>query len=332
MINNDTKILKIDDNSLDIAKNLILNEELVAFPTETVYGLGALATSNDAVLKTLSVKGRPQDNPLIVHVHENYDLSTLVEIENDYVYDLIKAFMPGPLTLVLKSKGNVSPFVTCGLDTVAVRMPSHEGCQKFLKYLDLPISAPSANISKHTSPVTANHVYEDFNGKIKLILDGGKCSGGIESTVLDVTCETPEILRAGLITFEMIEAVVGKCKTAVYKEGEKAKSPGVMYTHYRPRTKTALFNCKEVDKALILYEEYLNKGETPYVLCEEKVAERLIGKNLLNLGKTPEEMASNLYYMLREGEEVADIIIAIEPDGNNGIYDGILNRLRRACI
>ena len=222
-----TKILKINDNSLKLAKALIENGELVAIPTETVYGLGGLATSTEAVNKIFQAKGRPNDNPLIVHFHKNYDLSKLVFVDHDYVYNLIDAFMPGPLTLVMRHKGYVSQAVTCGLDTLAVRIPDHQGCQDFLKYVDLPIAAPSANVSKHTSPVTAEHVYNDLNGKIEVILDGGKCSGGIESTVLDVTKPVPVILRSGLVTAEMIKRVVGACEYVQNAGDDVVRSPGM---------------------------------------------------------------------------------------------------------
>ena len=326
-----TKILKATKNNLIKAKELLLNGELVGFPTETVYGLGADGTNKRAVSEIYKVIGRPSDNPLIAHVHKDYDLTKLVKNIRPYALDLIKAYTPGPLTLVFESKGVVVDEATCGLNTLAIRMPEKKEAQELLKMVDIPIVAPSANLSKHVSPVTAEHVYNDFNGKIPLIIDGGKCEGGIESTVLDVTGEVPEILRAGLITKEMIEKVVGACKVAVHKEGEKAKSPGVMYTHYRPRTETALFTIDEIEKGLALYEKYVKEGKKPYFMCDESVAEKLVGKNLLSLGKTDKEIASNLYYKLREGEEKADIIIAIEPNGSNGIYEGILNRLRRAC-
>ena len=237
--------------------------------------------------------------------------------------------MPGPLTLVLKSKGNVSPFVTCGLDTVAVRMPSHEGCQKFLKYLDLPISAPSANISKHTSPVTANHVYEDFNGKIKLILDGGKCSGGIESTVLDVTGKIPTILRSGLITAKMIKSVVGCCNIASDNNG-KVRSPGTKYNHYMPKCETALFKRNQLSLAQNLYDEYVNKGKQPCFLCDNLIESNLKGEKLL-LGATAKEIASNLYFMLHKAESVCDILIAIDVETGDEIDLSIMNRLSKAC-
>lgn len=325
-----TKILKINDNSLNLSKNLILKNELVAFPTETVYGLGGLATSDEAVNKIFKAKGRPNDNPLIVHVHKNYDLSKLVEIEYDYVKNLIDAFMPGPLTLVMKHKGAVSSAVTCGLDTLAVRIPNHEGCQAFLKYLDLPIAAPSANVSKHTSPVTAEHVYDDLNGKIEIILDGGKCEGGIESTVLDVTKPVPVILRSGLVTAEMIKRVVGYCEYVGESDSNAPMSPGMKYTHYTPKCKTALFERNELPLAQELYDKCLKDGLIPMFLCDDKVSHKLCGDKLL-LGDTGEEIASNLYYKLLEGEKCADVLIAIKIKTGSEIDIGIMNRLSKAC-
>ena len=178
-----TEILPLGDESLARAKKLLRAGELVAFPTETVYGLGADARSDAAVENIYRVKGRPSDNPLIVHVHKDYDLSALVEDDRPYAAKLREAFLPGPLTLVYRSRGKVSPKVSCGLDTLAVRVPSHPEAQRFLRYVDIPVAAPSANVSKHVSPVSAQHVFDDLNGKIPLILDGGSCSGGIESTV-----------------------------------------------------------------------------------------------------------------------------------------------------
>ena len=221
----ETQILKPDENSLFAAKKIIEEGGLVAFPTETVYGLGANAFDGDAVKKIYEVKGRPQDNPLIVHVHKDYDISRIVCDIPDYALKLAKKFQPGPLTIVLKSRGTVSPIVSCGLDTIGIRVPSHPNAQKFLKAVDLPIAAPSANVSKHVSPVTAQHVYADLNGKIPLILDGGKCSGGIESTVLDCTGEIPCVLRSGLVTREMIAEVACDCIVLIPKKGEKVRSP-----------------------------------------------------------------------------------------------------------
>ncbi|MBO4594522.1 MAG: threonylcarbamoyl-AMP synthase [Clostridia bacterium] len=326
-----TEIRKINDESVALAKSILLSGGLVAIPTETVYGLAAVGTNPEAVKKIFEVKGRPTDNPLIAHVHENYDIEKLVEIERDYVYELKKRFTPGPLTMVMKSRGVVCRDAVCGGDTLAVRIPSHEGCRKLLRAVDVPLVAPSANISKHTSPVRAEHVYNDLNGKIPLILDGGKCRGGIESTVIDATGEFPRILRAGLITKEMIESVAGKCEIAEHRAGDKVKSPGVKYSHYRPKCDTALFSEDETDKALSLYKEKIAEGKTPYIMCADGVAEKFKGLNLLPLGNTETEIAASLYDKLLEGEKKADIIIAVAMPDEKGINLGIMNRLNKSC-
>lgn len=326
-----TKILKINDNSLKLSKNLIESNELVAIPTETVYGLGGLATSDIAVEKIFKAKGRPSDNPLIVHVHKEYDFKKLVYVDHEYVYSLINAFMPGPLTLVMRHKGAVSKLVTCNLDTLAIRVPDHEGCQEFLKYLDLPIAAPSANVSKHTSPVTAEHVYNDLNGKIEVILDGGKCKGGIESTVLDVTKSVPVILRSGLVTAEMIKRVVGACEYVdSLKDGDVVRSPGTKYVHYTPKCNAVLFERNELPLAQELYDKLLQNGQVPIFLCDDKVSHKLCGEKL-QLGETGEEIASNLYYKLLEGEKLADYLIAIKINSGSEIDVGVMNRLSKAC-
>ena len=327
----ETKILPIDSRSLQLAEKLLSEGKLVAFPTETVYGLGADARNDEAVKLIYATKGRPSDNPLIVHVDNDYVIAQLVTDIPDYAKLLAKAFLPGPLTMVYKSRGVVSPVVSCGLDTLAVRVPSHKGAQQFLKFVGMPVAAPSANLSKHVSPVTAQHVYSDLGGRIELILDGGKCSGGIESTVVDVTGDVPRILRAGLITKEMIEKITGKCEIARHKETDKVRSPGVKYRHYRPNCETALFKESELDKVKELYESYLKAGKKPYVLCSDSVKEKLGDMNFLLLGKNEEEIASNLYLKLLEGEKIADIIIAVEMPDEKGVNLGIMNRLRKSC-
>ncbi len=326
-----TQILKIDENSLKLAENIILGGGVVAFPTETVYGLGASALDGAAVNSVFEIKGRPNDNPLIAHVHKDYDITRLVDGVPQYARLLAEAFLPGPLTMVFHSKGVVCKEVSCGLDTLAIRVPSHEGAQRLLKYLDIPIAAPSANISKHVSPVTSQHVYSDLNGKIPLILDGGKCSGGIESTVLDCTGEIPVVLRSGLVTQDMIAQVAGGCDVYVMKEGERVRSPGMKYKHYSPSCRTLMFDSGETGQAVKAYLQIENAGETPYILCENKVAKSIKVKNVLNLGETESEMAANLYQKLREGEQLADVIIAVAPEKRDGIMTGVMNRLTKAC-
>lgn len=326
-----TRILSIDENSLKEAKSIIINGGAVAFPTETVYGLGANALDTSAVNNIFAIKGRPNDNPLIVHVHTDYDISQLVDEIPEYAKKIAKRFLPGPLTMVYKSKGKVSPAVSCGLDTLAIRIPSHEGAQKFLKYVGMPIAAPSANISKHVSPTSAPHVFNDLDGRIEIILDGGECKGGIESTVLDCTGKIPVILRSGLVTREMIEKEVGFCGEYEYKEGGVARSPGMKYKHYSPKCRTAMFDFSEYMKALELYDAELNNGTDVCILCDGKTAKLVGGRRYLSLGDTPEEMASNLYSKLREGENCAQLIIAVAPEERGGVMTGVMNRLTKAC-
>ena len=326
-----TEILPLGKESLARAKALLLSGELVAFPTETVYGLGADARSDAAVENIYRVKGRPSDNPLIVHVHQDFDIASLVEGVQPYAARLRKAFLPGPLTLVYKSRGAVSAKVSCGLDTLAVRVPSHPCAQQFLRYVDIPVAAPSANISKHVSPVSAQHVYDDLMGKIPLILDGGMCSGGIESTVCDVTGEYPVVLRQGLVSREMIAEVAGRCDLYVPKTGEQVRSPGMKYKHYAPACRTFLFEAEEAVRALACYREHAEKAERVFVLCEDGASDIFPAEHTLLLGKTAQEMAANLYKLLRLAERKADVLIAVKPKERGGVMDGVLNRLCKAC-
>lgn len=329
-----TQIKPITQETLLEAKNIIFDGGVVAMPTETVYGLGGNAFDDSAVKKIFEVKGRPNDNPLIAHVHKDYDLTKIIDYDPPYVKKLREAFLPGPLTLVYPSTDKVSKFVSCGLNTLAIRIPSHEGAQAFLKEVDIPIVAPSANLSKHVSPTSPMHVFEDFQDKIPLILDGGVCVGGIESTVCDVTGEIPVILRPGLITREMIATVVGDCGEYQPKleENEKVKSPGVLYKHYAPRCKTLLFETEKIEDGIKACQ---TQGESQRiaVLCESAVIERFksLQVKVYDLGVTEEEMANRLYELLREAEKECDVLITIEPKKKDGVMVGVLNRLRKAC-
>lgn len=325
-----TEVQKIGERSLARAKELLLRGECVAFPTETVYGLGADARSDEAVERIYRVKGRPQDNPLIVHIHPGFDLGSLV-YDEPYAQKLREAFLPGPLTLVYRSRGRVSVKVSCGLDTLAVRVPAHPEAQRFLRYVDIPVAAPSANRSKHVSPVSAQHVLDDLNGRIPLILDGGPCLGGIESTVCDITGPYPVILRAGLVTREMIAGVVGRCDEYIPREGEKVRSPGMKYKHYAPSCDTKLFAPADAAAALAEYRRAVQGGRRVRVLCEDAVAGMFPAEAVLDLGADGAAMAENLYRLLREAETCADLLIAIEPAERGGVMTGVLNRLRKAC-
>lgn len=332
----ETKIERVTAQSLAAAKKIIMDGGVVAMPTETVYGLGGNAFDDNAVKRIFEVKGRPNDNPLIAHVHSGYDIRKIIDFDPPYAQKLRDAFLPGPLTLVYPSTGKVSKYVSCGLNTLAVRVPSHAGAQAFLKEVDIPIVAPSANLSKHVSPTSAAHVYEDFAGKIPLILDGGVCTGGIESTVCDVTGKIPVILRPGLITKEMIAAVVGDCLeyTPDFNSGEKVKSPGVLYKHYSPRCKTLLFTAENLEDGITAIQKEKANGNRVAVLCENALCALAaqLGVTVLDLGKTQSEMAARLYDLLRKAEKLCDVLVAIEPKEKNGVMVGVLNRLRKACI
>ena len=323
-----TQVKKIDTQSIAEAKEILLAGGVVAIPTETVYGLGGNAFDDNAVQQIFAVKGRPADNPLIAHVHKDYDLLQIIDYDTEVAKKLREAFLPGPLTLVYPSTGKVSKYVSCGLNTLAVRVPSHAGAQALLKAVNLPVVAPSANLSRHVSPTSAKHVFDDFAGAIPLILDGGEAEGGIESTVCDVTGDVPVILRPGLVTREQIAAVCGDCLVYEHKEGsgEKVKSPGVLYKHYSPRCETALF--MDVASA----KEFLQAKQGRIgVLCERALLDSFAGYIAYDLGGTPEEMAANLYALLRKAEEECDLLVAIEPKQKGGVMDGLLNRLRKAC-
>ena len=335
MIDMQTKIEKITPQSLAEAKAIIGDSGVVAIPTETVYGLGGNAFDDVAVKRIFDVKGRPNDNPLIAHVHTEYDISGLIDYDPPYAKLLRDAFLPGPLTLVYPSTDKVSPLVSCGLHTLAIRVPAHEGAQAFLKAVETPIVAPSANISRHVSPTSAQHVFDDFNGKIPLILDGGECTGGIESTVCDCTGEYPVILRPGLITQEDIARVVGRCETynPDLKKGEKVKSPGVLYKHYSPRCETLAFASGELQAAVEMAKTLQKQGVRVGALCENgyETAFAEHGVETLLLGNTDVEMAARLYAMLREAETRFDTLIVVQPSKADGVMQGVLNRLQKAC-
>ncbi len=327
----ETRILPAEGEGLSLACRYISSGELVAFHTETVYGLGADARSDEAVKKIFLTKGRPQDNPLIVHVHRDYDIAPLVDEIPEYTKQLRRAFLPGPLTMIYSSHGHVSPLVSCGLDTLAIRVPASPAAQAFLRAVNVPVAAPSANLSKHVSPVTAQHVYDDFAGRIPLILDGGECRGGIESTVLDCTGPVPLVLRAGLVTRQMIASVVGACGEYHMQAGERPKSPGMAYRHYSPRCKTAYFAADDLEAAIACYEAERGSGGRPYFLVEHSALSALGGRDALDLGGSAEEMAHNLYAQLRAAESCATLLICIQPTCADDAMEGVLNRLRRAC-
>ena len=227
----DTKII----SDMREAAALLQKGEVVAFATETVYGLGADATSGEAIQKIFAAKGRPSDNPLIVHIASTQQLGQVVTAVPDYAKKLMDAFWPGPLTLVLPKSAEISPLTTAGLSTVGVRVPDHPLALRLLEAANIPIAAPSANVSGRPSPTKAAHVLEDLNGKIPAILDGGDCDIGLESTVLDCTTEIPVILRPGNVSKEQIENLIGRVEVSTPDVQNSPKSPGMKYQHYAPK-------------------------------------------------------------------------------------------------
>ncbi|KHE69210.1 L-threonylcarbamoyladenylate synthase, partial [Halobacillus sp. BBL2006] len=225
-----------NNSSIEEAAQLLRNQHVVAFPTETVYGLGADATNEEAVQRIFEAKGRPSDNPLIVHVADIEQVEELAQNIPERAYQLMEAFWPGPLTLVLESNGVAAKNVTAGLSTIGIRMPDHPLALALLRNAGKPLAAPSANRSGRPSPTEAEHVWQDLNGRVSGILDGGATGVGVESTVLDCTSQPPVILRPGGVTKEDLEKILSKVDidNALKDEQRQPKSPGMKYTHYAP--------------------------------------------------------------------------------------------------
>ena len=322
----ETRIEKITESSLAEAQRILRGGGVVAFPTETVYGLAADARRDDAVRLIYAVKGRPSDNPLIVHVHRDFDLSSLVIDDMPYAKKLRDAFLPGPLTLVYKSRGTVSSVVSCGLDTLAVRVPSHEGAQAFLKYVDMPLAAPSANLSKHVSPVSAEHVYADLHGRIPLILDGGECGVGIESTVLDLTSGSPVILRPGAVTAEMLAPYLGVAPGSGKVIGT-AKSPGMKYEHYAPTAEA--YAALSAESAAAFYDRCAAEGRRPVLLFRDIHADVLGERERISLGVSVEDFMHSVYSALRAAEKDHDVIV-VETLTGEGRAASVMNRVMKA--
>ncbi|MBQ9369754.1 MAG: threonylcarbamoyl-AMP synthase [Clostridia bacterium] len=287
------------------AAELLRAGELVAFPTETVYGLGGNALDKDAARHIYAVKGRPSDNPLIVHLWDWSQAGeyAYVTAEGKALYD---AFCPGPLTMIFKKKPCIPDETTGGRDTVALRFPSHPVARALLKECGLPIAAPSANVSKHVSPTTSAHVYDDLNGAIPLILDGGDSEVGIESTIVDLTGDCPTVLRPGAITKEQIAAVLGNARNYAGKVTE-ALAPGMKYKHYSPRVPCYLVKRERLWTA---YRELAEKGLRAVLIAREETGAGFRGTaDVLSLGNTPEEAQRYIYAALRDAEKYDAAII-----------------------
>jgi L-threonylcarbamoyladenylate synthase len=338
-----TKVWKVDkyvdklENNPQVvdAANFLRDNEVVALPTETVYGLGGNAKSDAAVEKIFAAKGRPSDNPLIIHIADKNQLNAFVAEVPEKAERLIEAFWPGPLTIIFKRKeGVLSETATAGLATVAVRMPDHPVALALLKSCGLPIAAPSANSSGKPSPTTADHVLDDLNGKIAGVIDGGATGIGVESTVVDCTEAIPVILRPGGVTKEQLESVVGEVQVdaALTDEAARPKAPGMKYRHYAPNA--PLYMVSGTTKFLQgLVEEKRQEGLRVGVLTTEEHAELFEADVVLTCGKRAEleTVAAALYDTLRRFNlEMVDVIYS-EVFPNTGVGHAIMNRLQKAA-
>lgn len=322
---------------------------LVAFPTETVYGLGADALNPSAASRIYAAKGRPSDNPLIVHISKVEDMENLA-YTNELAYTLAQAFWPGPLTMILPKKQIVPNETTGGLDTVAIRMPAHPAALELIRQSGVYVAAPSANISGRPSPTKASHVVEDMDGRIEFIIDGGPVGIGIESTIVDLSVEMPVILRPGFITRKMLEEMIGEVKmdAALEKpqEGLPPKAPGMKYTHYAPRGELTLVETKEMDcdelsreavaaKICALVKEKRQKGFLVGIMAAEETLACYKGKAdiLVCVGDRKEKntVAAGLYAALREFDAAGADYIYAESFRGEGLSYAIMNRLLKAA-
>jgi L-threonylcarbamoyladenylate synthase len=341
-----TEIIKVDKNNIDLEKishaaKVLKNGGLVAFPTETVYGLGANALDEGAVKKIFTAKGRPSDNPLIVHIADKSSLGSIVRETSSNASILMDRFWPGPLTLVLKKSEIIPSVITAGLDTVAVRMPSHPVALALIKESGLPIAAPSANTSGRPSPTHAKHVIGDLEGKVDVILDAGSADVGLESTVLDATIIPPMILRPGGVTWEQLSGVLGVVDIDPSLAGStsndfKPKSPGMKYKHYSPKAQVIIVSGNTSDVTIRINRlicEYSSKSLKVGVLATDQTKNAYSAHEVISAGdrERPETIAANLFDALREFDERGVQIILAEAVDNSGIGMAIMNRMSKAA-
>ncbi|GAA0468759.1 L-threonylcarbamoyladenylate synthase [Alkalibacillus silvisoli] len=308
--------------------------ETIAFPTETVYGLGADATSSEAVKKVFEAKGRPADNPLIVHVGSRDVIEQYVRYISDKANQLIEAFWPGSLTIILPLKGGFSDNVTAGLTTVGVRMPDHPVAIALLQEAGIPVAAPSANSSGKPSPTSHTHVLQDLNGKINGVVNGGQTGVGVESTVIDCTLETPVILRPGGVTKADIEAVIGPVDVApaLVETFDSPRSPGMKYKHYAPDCPVWVVqgDTKSMCKVLT---ELRDDGYSVGLMVSDELASELGEQTELKLGSCEDlnQITSELYSTLRKIDELDYDIVLAESFIKEGIGEALMNRLEKAA-
>ena len=341
----ETKFLELKkdpEGAIAEAAGLIAAGEVVAFPTETVYGLGADGLQAEAVAKIFAAKGRPADNPLILHIADPEQIHALTTGLNANARALMETFWPGPLTIVVPRSSVVPDIVTAGLDTVAVRMPSHPVAAALIRTAGCPIAAPSANVSGKPSPTNAKDVAEDMTGKVAAILDGGSCGIGVESTVVDTTSPVPTILRPGGITREMLEDRLGAVEIDPALNGDPAlrpRAPGMKYRHYAPKAPLYLY---EGEQAALRLTEAVQRSQKlglhVGVLCDDAVKTRLEESlrrghraEIFSWGQGKPDLAEHLYELLRDFDRVSpDFIIGMGVD-EKGLGLAVMNRLRKAA-
>ncbi len=337
---------RIDESVIDKAAEIIKAGGLVAFPTETVYGLGANGLDADASAKIYAAKGRPSDNPLILHISKINDLDNIVDKIPESAKKLMEKFWPGPMTLVF-SKSDIVPYgTTGGLDTVAVRMPEHKVALALIEAAGVPIAAPSANLSGRPSPTTARHVQEDMDGRIDMIIDGGDAGIGIESTIIDVTGDEPMILRPGYITAEMVREVLGSVtfdkvvlagKAGDIEADYKPKAPGMKYRHYAPKADFVMYEGDEnsvVKKINEMSVADMDGGLKVGIIATDETMDRYDKRAyILSLGSRTDEsqVAHNLYGALRSFDDYGVDKIYGETFDKCGFGQAIMNRLAKAA-
>ena len=344
MILEETKILKVTKNAdteedlqnLLFAADIIKKGGLVVFPTETVYGLGANALDENAARKIYEAKGRPQNNPLIIHLDDKKSIGNFCETDGVCGLEKLKSLMPAPLTVILPAKDIVPRTVTGGLDTVAVRVPTSAIARKLIELSGCPIAAPSANLSGKPSPTSAKHVLEDMNGRVDVIIDGGDSEVGLESTIVTLCEEVPTLLRPGGITFESLCQLLGEVHMSravleSLKPGDKVLSPGMMYKHYAPDKPVVLL--KGDKQKAFRYINEKNDGRIA-VICYDEDVECINCNTVLCAGKRSDnsEYAKKLFALLRDTNTIdADTVFAFLPEDTSGISLAIYNRLLRAA-
>ncbi|MBB6450475.1 L-threonylcarbamoyladenylate synthase [Geomicrobium halophilum] len=323
-----------DQECIEKAAKLLRTEELVAFPTETVYGLGANGLSTCAVQKIFEAKGRPSDNPLILHIGSFEQLDALVTKRSSIADQLIEQYWPGPLTLIFPVSKQVPATVTGGLDTVAIRMPGHDLARAIISASAVPVAAPSANRSGRPSPTRAEHVKEDLDGRVAAIIDGGPTGYGLESTVVDVSGERPVILRPGGVTEEDLQKTLGIsiASESVEKGKESVRAPGMKYRHYAPKTQLLLVE-GSVDIMQKRIAEAQKQGKRVAAAVTSERESLITAEEILILGSAGDldSISSRLYAILRDVDKLDVDILFVQTFVEAGLGKAIMNRLRKAA-